>query len=1810
MKFFYLLIALFLSFNVFSQDVIMVNGTFNRCAPDRFFDSGGSGSNSQYSPNENYVTTICAEDSGDFIILNFTAFNTQINTDILTIYDGPDTSSPIIGSYSGGTTTGPGTVSASSSNTSGCLTLKFVSNGSGEGLGFEADILCAQPCQDITASIDSTVPAATSGVVTVLPGASVTFNGSAVFSEDGTGATYSWNFADGNPVAIGQSVTHTFVNPGTYNVVLTVLDTNPQGCSDTATIPVLVLQDIITINNNAHPESTYSPQQLVEEVLVSGGCSAVNNFSFQVKGNPSQTQTKSYGYFTKGGAVNFPFENGIVLTSGNAYGGGNVINGQIVDYDNNLPGDADLEAALGFSNTNDATFIKFNFVPTSNTISFRYIMASEEYGDFECIFTDGFAFLLREVGTTAYTNLAVLPNGDTVSVININNSTGCAANTNYFEGYNMPGPNGINDTNYGGRTKVLTAFANVTLGATYEIKLVVADQDDHLYDSAIFLEAGSFVLGGELGEDITIASGTAQCNGDSVILDTQAPNATHTWYLDGEVIQGETGSVINVIESGTYSVDVFFAAGCETNDSVYVEFYPDIAIGSTQDLFVCNGGAAPYIFDLTENDALILGGVTGTENYDITYHTSQADADGDINSIANPDIYSGTNGQTIYARLEYQTSGCYNTASFTLNIISQPTINPVSDLTVCDDVSNNGTEQFDLESQTTTIIGAQPSTNFNVSYFASFEDADSNSNALVSPYTNTINPQPIFVRLESIGNENCTTVSSTAVFNLKVNDRALAIQPNDLFVCENANTIGIGEFNLLQQTATILGNQSANDYSVQYYESELDAESANNPISNPESFTNYSNPQTIYVRVFENTTFDCYGMTSFQLVVNPLPTLFDPTPLQVCDDNVPDGFTAIDLSLKDNEITGNNPAYTVSYHIDPSDAASGDSPLALPYTNTTNPQTVYARVEDTVTGCHDTTTLSVQVQQAPIAYVPDALEYCDPNNDGFGEFVLTDAQAQVTGGVGSLFVSYHETMANAQNNANPISLSVPYENIVAYAQTLYVRVSDPAIATDCATIVPLGLIVLATPVVPMDIADYAICDTGRDGTAPFDLTTKDMEILGGQDPSQYALTYHLSLSDAESGTGAIVNVGNYTNTTTPQTIYVRLEGANGCYRTGEFELIVNLAPLAVVPTELSLCDDALADEMTSFDLTVKDGEITGGDGSLSVGYYTTSADAQSDSNAIDPATGYTNMSVNGNAANPQTLYVRVTDTATGCPSFTTLTVRVLPNPTPRADAPDLILCDDTNTGDGVEVFDLTSNSGHILDGALGVTATYHETLGDAQQDMGAIADPVNYTNLNTDFTAQTIYVRVANDLTGCYAVVDFDILVNPLPDVVAVSDYILCEVDTDGRGQFDLSSRDGEVLNGQDPLRFTVTYHVSATAADNLTGALLSPYTNTSNPQTIYVAITDNVTGCSISTQSFRLEVDNGAEANSNGVPIEQVVCDTLGANDGLAQFDLTDNDPAVLDGQSVTDFTVSYYATESGAEQGTDPIPNIYENISNPQVIYVRVDNDEPDAAGMDSSICYAVTSLTLRVELLPIFDLEDSYTLCVDTNGTEVIAPPFLDTGLPPTGYGFEWSLDGTVLPDGTGPSLAAVQPGTYSVVVTNLATQCTSTDSTEVVVSAPPTVVVEVATQAFSEDQVIVASATGEGDYEYSLDGGAWQESGTFVEVSFGEHTVTARDTNGCGLADGKVTVVDYPHFFTPNGDGWNERWNIVGFAERSDAKIYIFDRFGKLLKQISPSGTGWNGTYNGRPLPTDDYWFTVEYTEDGQDKQFRANFTLKR
>ena len=152
----------------------------------------------------------------------------------------------------------------------------------------------------------------------------------------------------------------------------------------------------------------------------------------------------------------------------------------------------------------------------------------------------------------------------------------------------------------------------------------------------------------------------------------------------------------------------------------------------------------------------------------------------------------------------------------------------------------------------------------------------------------------------------------------------------------------------------------------------------------------------------------------------------------------------------------------------------------------------------------------------------------------------------------------------------------------------------------------------------------------------------------------------------------------------------------------------------------------------------------------------------------------------------------------------------------------------------------------------------------------------------------------------------------------------------------------------------------------------------------------------------------------------------------------------------------------------------------------------------------------------------------------------------------------------------------------------------------------------TDAFSKNQIVTITATATGNYLYQLDSGPFQTSPVFDNVASGMHSITVEDVNGCStaLTENDILIIGYPKYFTPNGDAYNDTWNIFDLKDQLATKIYIFDRYGKLLKDLSPTGAGWDGTYIGQPMPASDYWFTVEYEEEGIVKKFKSHFSLKR
>ena len=389
--------------------------------------------------------------------------------------------------------------------------------------------------------------------------------------------------------------------------------------------------------------SLYTVEELVTDVLIDSQCNQAFNITSSTGSDFGSTN--GIGYFEANGS-SWPFENGLIMTSGDVANAPGPESGVLLDGTYAWPGDGDLEAfipGLNAGDTNNASIIEFEFVPVSNSMSFDFIFAAEEYGTFQCTFTDAFAFLLTDsAGNT--TNLAIVPGtDDPISVLTVRddqyNGACESVNEEWFANYYGPGglPPLTSPTNFIGHTEVMTASATVIPNEVYTIKLVVADDGDTIYDSAVFIDGGSFDIGQlDLGEDILVSSGNALCEGQEIVLDAGAlpNNSTIEWFMDGTLMEGETGVTLTVTETAFYSAIITVDnTDCSYGDDILVEFFQSPVISPVEDAIIkCANEGYTLEVNIENSDQLnsltyiwTLDGIdlqTGTEN---TYYLDEMD---------------------------------------------------------------------------------------------------------------------------------------------------------------------------------------------------------------------------------------------------------------------------------------------------------------------------------------------------------------------------------------------------------------------------------------------------------------------------------------------------------------------------------------------------------------------------------------------------------------------------------------------------------------------------------------------------------------------------------------------------------------------------------------------------------------------------------------------------------------------------------------------------------------------------------------------------------------------------------------------------------------------------------------------------------------------------------------------------------------------------------------------------------------------------------------------------------------------------------
>ena len=546
---------------------------------------------------------------------------------------------------------------------------------------------------------------------------------------------------------------------------------------------------------------TYTPQQLVENILINSSC-IDNVVVTNVVGGNFGGATQSYGYFDANGS-NFPFQSGIVLSTGRLT---NVPGPNTSLSDDNAGGwigDNDLEAALNENNTINATILEFDFTSVASQISFRYIFASEEYQEGNpntCQYSDLFGFLIRPVGDQQYTNIALVPNTQTpvkVTTVHPDIPGGCPAiNEAYFGSWN----GSVSPINFNGQTKILTATADVIPNQTYHVKLVIADEQNYRYDSAVFLEAGSFQLSTDLGPDLLVSTNNALCQNDSYQIDATQANATsYKWFKDGVELLTEVNSTLSLTDAGVYNVEVTLNNSCVSYGEITIEYYPDInAINTSITECDLNQDGITY-FNLYDAEQTITNG--SNVLFIPNFFEDINDANQNTNPIATPNSFQNTYvSQIVYARVENQ-DGCFSIAEVQLNTsMNTVTIAPQF---ACDDNPIDGFTLFNLNDITATFQNQIPAGAV-ATYFETEQEALDNVNSLSSPYQNTTqNSQTLYVLISS--NNECYAISSV---QLNVLYTPVLLDDEAVFYCLNS----------YPETIRIYGGVQNDSPSNYYYE--------------------------------------------------------------------------------------------------------------------------------------------------------------------------------------------------------------------------------------------------------------------------------------------------------------------------------------------------------------------------------------------------------------------------------------------------------------------------------------------------------------------------------------------------------------------------------------------------------------------------------------------------------------------------------------------------------------------------------------------------------------------------------------------------------------------------------------------------------------------------------------------------------------------------------------------------------------------------------------------------------------------------------
>ncbi|WP_339685183.1 PKD domain-containing protein, partial [uncultured Nonlabens sp.] len=448
------------------------------------------------------------------------------------------------------------------------------------------------------------------------------------------------------------------------------------------------------------------------------------------------------------------------------------------------------------------------------------------------------------------------------------------------------------------------------------------------------------------------------------------------------------------------------------------------------------------VFDLvSRNPEILLTQNPG--DFNIEYFTSQADADlgsiGGATPVSN--LYSSA-GQIMYVRIENNTNtDCFDTTSFDIIVDDIPLATAPADLIICDDVSNDGTEDIALSQFDASILNGQTTPTFVVSYHLNQADADADTPGLMSPFTITTGTTTIIARIDNSDNPTCF---DTTPINIILNEQAIANNVAEYRICDDASNDGLEDFDLSTQDNQVLGTQNAANFSIEYFTSQADADLGSVGGATPLPTSYNSSTETVFVRIQTNANTSCYDTAVFDLFVDPLPLAGTPVDIIVCDDPSNDGTEDVNLSQFDNAILNGqtNPSFNVTYHASQADADANANPLSSPYAVSSTTPSLFARIDNADNdSCYTTSTFRFVISPTPTANpVVDMITCDDPGNDGSEVFDLSMANSQVLNGQNSsdFNISFHPSQNDADMNTGALATS--YASNTTTPETIFVRI--------------------------------------------------------------------------------------------------------------------------------------------------------------------------------------------------------------------------------------------------------------------------------------------------------------------------------------------------------------------------------------------------------------------------------------------------------------------------------------------------------------------------------------------------------------------------------------------------------------------------------------------------------------------------------------------------------------------------------------------------------------------------------------------------